>query len=54
MTIRRFKRLAQQSKFSLQRFEAVPIRGLAFLHSAQTREFTTAIVRCKLVKELAL
>src|SRR5207249_7765599 len=48
MTIRRFERLAKQSPFVIDFLEAVPIRRLRLLHNRLTREFTTAIVRCKL------
>jgi len=51
MTIRRFERLVRQSPFRLEHFEAVPIRKLRPLAVRLTREFTTAIVRCKLVAE---
>jgi SAM-dependent methyltransferase len=50
MTIRRFRRLVLESPFTFESFEAVPIRRLARFHNALTREFTTAIVRCVLVK----
>jgi SAM-dependent methyltransferase len=49
MTIRRFERLIAQSPFRIAEFETVPIRRLAWAASPLTREFTTAIVRCKLV-----
>ena len=51
MTIRRFERLVAESPFHLKFLEAVPIRKLRFLHYQLTREFTTAIVRCQLVKK---
>ncbi len=50
MTIGRFRRVVAKSPFTFEAFEAVPIRRLRRLHSALTREFTTAIVRCTLVK----
>jgi SAM-dependent methyltransferase len=50
MTIRRFRRLVEASPFKFASFEAVPIRRLARFHNALTREFTSAIVRCVLVK----
>jgi SAM-dependent methyltransferase len=50
MTIRWFRRLVEGSPFRFQSFEAVPIRRLARFHNALTREFTSAIVRCVLVK----
>lgn len=53
MTIRRFERLVATSSFaSTVGFETVPIRRLRLLHNRLTREFTTAIVRCRLVKRL--
>ena len=48
MTIARFERLVSTSQFSITHFEAVPIRRLAPIANALTREFTTAIVRCTL------
>jgi SAM-dependent methyltransferase len=50
MTVRRFRRLVDESPFRFASFEAVPIRRLARVHNALTREFTSAIVRCVLVK----
>jgi SAM-dependent methyltransferase len=49
LTLRRFERLVGQSQFEFAAFEAVPIRKLQALANPLTREFTTAIVRCKLV-----
>jgi SAM-dependent methyltransferase len=48
MTIHRFERLVAESDFSFQEFEAVPIRRLRLLVNPLTREFVTAMVRCKL------
>jgi SAM-dependent methyltransferase len=53
MTIRRFRRLVQESPFTFESFEAVPIRRVARFQNALTREFTSAIVRCVLVKRPA-
>ena len=50
MTIRRFERLVRASPFAFAELETIPVRRLRFLHSVLTREFTTAIVRCRLVK----
>jgi SAM-dependent methyltransferase len=50
MTISRFQAFVDDSPFTLERFESVPIRRLKCLHTKITREFTTAIVRCKLTK----
>lgn len=52
MTISRFERIVRQSPFVLDFLEPVPIRRLRPLHNRLTREFTTAIVRSKLVKSL--
>ncbi|MFY9554641.1 MAG: class I SAM-dependent methyltransferase [Blastocatellia bacterium] len=49
MTIRRFQRLVQDSEFEFESFEAKPIRRTGLLSNSLTREFLTAIVRCRLV-----
>jgi len=49
MTISRFESIVAQSDFKFAEFEPVPIRKLRPLANRLTREFTTAIVRCKLV-----
>jgi SAM-dependent methyltransferase len=49
MTIRRFETLVGASDFKFEEFEAVPIRRIHRLANRLTREFTTAIIRCKLV-----
>ena len=49
MTVRRFKQLIAQSEFEFKSFEAVPIRRMRLLANSLTREFLTAIVRCRLV-----
>lgn len=49
MTIRKFERLIENSPLEFASLELVPIRTLQPLHSRFTREFTTAIVRCRLV-----
>ena len=49
MTIRRFEKIVAESPFKFARFEAVPIKKLNMLANRLTREFTTAVVRCKLV-----
>lgn len=49
MTIRRFERLVEASPFRFAHFETVPIRPLRSLHGRFTREWTTSIVRCRLV-----
>jgi len=50
MTISRFKRLVDASPLRFGSFEMVPIRRLRNLHNQFTCEFTTACVRCTLVK----
>ncbi|MGH9575187.1 MAG: class I SAM-dependent methyltransferase [Candidatus Acidiferrales bacterium] len=50
MTISRFERLVEQSPFLFESLEAVPIRRFRLLHSRMSQEFTTSIVRCKLIK----
>jgi SAM-dependent methyltransferase len=49
MTIRRFVALVERSAFTIRSLEAVPIRRLQSFSNRFTREFTTAIVRCRLV-----
>ena len=49
MTIRRFKTLVGESDFKFEELELVPIRRIQILANRLTQEFTTAIVRCKLV-----
>jgi SAM-dependent methyltransferase len=53
MTIRRFERLVESSPLRAEWLEPVPIRAARTLHSRLTREFLTAIVRCKLVRRAA-
>jgi SAM-dependent methyltransferase len=48
MTIRRFRRIVENSPFHLDRLEAIPIRAARFLHNRLTQEFLTSIVRCRL------
>lgn len=50
MTIRKFEELIEDSAFRFAALELAPIRRLRFLHNRLTREFTTAIVRCRLRK----
>ena len=49
ITIRRFERLVEESPFRIESLEAVPIRAARQFHNRLTREFLTAVVRCKLV-----
>ena len=53
MTIRRFKKIVARSPFELETFKAIPIRKLKWLANPLTQEFTTSIVRCKLVPKFA-
>lgn len=50
MTIGRFERIVAQSDFRFESLETVPIRKLKPFQNRLTREFTTAVVRCKLVR----
>ena len=52
MTIKHFERIVSASKFRVETLEAVPIRVMNPIHCRLTREFTTAIVRVKLVSAL--
>jgi SAM-dependent methyltransferase len=49
LTIAKFERFVTESPLAFERLEIVPIRRLQWLHHRLTREFTTSIVRCKLV-----
>ena len=49
MTVRRFQALVNESEWKFAELELVPIRKMQMLANRLTREFTTAIVRCKLV-----
>lgn len=51
MTIAKFEKLVADSPFRFASLELVPIRKLRFLHNRCTREFTTACVRCRLVRK---
>jgi SAM-dependent methyltransferase len=51
MTIARFERLVEASPLRIASLTVVPIRKLKPLHNRLTREFTTAVVRCHLVKK---
>src|SRR5258708_4759732 len=50
MTIAKFEDLVAESPLKFASLELVPIRRVRHLHNRLTREFTTAIVRCRLVK----
>jgi 2-polyprenyl-3-methyl-5-hydroxy-6-metoxy-1,4-benzoquinol methylase len=51
MSIARFEELIERSAFRLTSLELVPIKKLRRFQNRITREFTTAIVRCRLVKK---
>ncbi len=53
MTIAKFEKLVADSSLQFAELELVPIRKLRRFHNHLTREFTTAIVRCRLVKRSA-
>lgn len=50
MTIARFERLLKDSPFTIESLETKPIRKLRLMHNRLTREFTTSVVCCKLIK----
>ena len=50
MTIAKFEELIAGSPLKFASLELVPIKKLRRFHNRLTREFTTAIVRCRLVK----
>ncbi|MGO9970422.1 MAG: class I SAM-dependent methyltransferase [Bryobacteraceae bacterium] len=50
MTIAKFEELIAGSPLKVASLELVPIKKLRRFHNRFTREFTTAIVRCRLVK----
>jgi len=50
MTIAKFETLIENGPFKVADLELVPIRRLRHFHNRLTREFTTAIVRCRLVR----
>jgi len=50
MTIGRFEELVAASPLTLRSLELVPIGKLRVVHNRFTREYTTAIVRCRLTK----
>ena len=51
MTIRRFEKIVNASRFRVESIEAVPIRKLRPLHNRLTREFFTSIVRARFRKD---
>lgn len=50
MTIAKFEELITGSPLRFASLELVPVKKLRRFHNRLTREFTTAIVRCRLVK----
>lgn len=50
MSIRRFVNLVEESPLRFERIQLIPIRKLRRLQNRFTREFTTAAVRCRLVR----
>src|SRR5207247_6321675 len=50
ITVGRFIKTAKTSGFTIDYIRTIPIRRLEILHSRWTREFTTAIVQCKLTR----
>jgi SAM-dependent methyltransferase len=53
MSVARFEKLVADSPFTFASFEAVPIRKLRWAANRVLREFTTSIVRCRLVPRFA-
>ena len=51
MTVGRFEEIVAGSAFQFASFELVPIRKLASVHNRLTREFTSALVRCRLIRK---
>lgn len=49
MSIRRFHSIIEKSPHRSAQINLVPIRPLRWLHNRFTREFTTALVQCRLV-----
>jgi SAM-dependent methyltransferase len=51
LTIKKFVNLVHESDFRFQSFHPVPIKPLAWAHNRLTRECTTAVIDCTLVKK---
>ena len=49
LTVRAFEKIVAKSDFEFESMKAVPIRKLRLVANRVTREFTTAVVKCKLV-----
>ena len=50
MTIAAFEKMVKRSRFRIEYLRTPPIRRLRFLHNRWTREFTTSVVQCKLLR----
>jgi hypothetical protein len=50
MTISRFERIVKESPFEMAEFTTRPIRQFRRIHNRITREFTTSVIRCRLLK----
>jgi SAM-dependent methyltransferase len=50
MTIAKFEKLVASSPLKFATLKFVPIKSLRFFHNRLTREFTTGVVRCRLIK----
>jgi hypothetical protein len=50
ISVAKFEALVAASPFKFAALDLVPIKKLRRLHNSLTREFTTAVVRCRLVK----
>lgn len=51
MTVRKFERLVEESDFRFETFETVSIRPLQWAATSFTREYTTSVVRTRLVEK---
>jgi SAM-dependent methyltransferase len=51
MTIKRFEETVRRSPFRFRSQELLPIRKARTIHNRLTREFTTSIIRCILVRK---
>lgn len=50
MTIKRFLKIVNNSPFTISSLKVVPVRKLRFIHCRITREFSTSVVNCRLIK----
>ncbi len=51
MTIKKFKRIVDDSKFKCVNLESIPIKSIKILKSPLLNEFGSSIIRCKLVPQ---